>query len=66
MLNEGEIVKKLLKSLQKTQEEIAHELGMTRQNLSHHFRKDILQPDFERLIKEKLNVKRNAIRESLP
>lgn len=36
MQKEGEIIKELLKQIPKNQDDIAIDLGMTRQNLSHH------------------------------
>lgn len=51
--NEGEILRNKLKGTGKTMPEIARVLGMTRQNLNYHLRKDILEDDFKRLLNEK-------------
>lgn len=50
---EGEILKNRLKGTGKKMPEIALILGMTRQNLNYHLRKDKLDNDFKRLLKEK-------------
>ena len=57
MNKEGEILREFIKKKEDWQMgTLAETLGMTRQNLNHHLRKDILDSDFERLIKDKLNI----------
>ena len=57
MTKEGEVLREFIKNKPDWQMGIiAVKLGMTRQNLNYHLRKDILDQDFERLIKEKLNL----------
>lgn len=51
--NEGKILRNKLKGTGKTMPEIASILGMTRQNLNYHLRKEILEDDFKRLLNEK-------------
>ena len=51
--NEGEILRKYIRSSGKTQEEFAELLSMTRQNLGYHMRKDKLDRDFLNLLKSK-------------
>ncbi len=51
--SEGLILKNKLKGTGKTMASIAAILEMTRQNLSYHLRKEVLEPDFKRLLEEK-------------
>lgn len=51
--HEGSILRNYIKRSGKTQDEFSAFLGMTRQNLSHHMRKPVLDDDFRRLLKEK-------------
>lgn len=53
-LHEGEKLREQMKDLKLTQDSIAGMLGMTRQNLNHHLRKEKLDEDFVRLIREKM------------
>ncbi len=57
-MHEGENLKAFLeKSFPRQLGKLAEDkLNMSRQNLNHHLRKQVLEPDFERLIKEKLNI----------
>jgi hypothetical protein len=58
-MSDGEILKAFIKGKPNWQMgDIANKLGMSRQNLNYHLRKDILDADFERLIKEKLKIER--------
>ncbi len=57
MIKEGELLRLFIKNKPEWQMgTLAETLGMSRQNLNHHLRKDILDQDFERLIKDKLNL----------
>ena len=57
MIKEGELLRLYIKNKPEWQMgTLAETLGMSRQNLNHHLRKDILDQDFERLIKDKLNL----------
>lgn len=51
--SEGEILKNRFKGTGKAMKEIAGILGMTRQNLNVHLKKEILGDDFKRLIADK-------------
>jgi len=51
--NEGLSLRELFRKSDKSMGEIAEILGMTRQNLNHHLRKEQLESDFRRLVKEK-------------
>jgi phage repressor protein C with HTH and peptisase S24 domain len=55
-IHEGEALRSKLKASPITMNEISEILGMTRQNLSYHLRKEVLDGDFRRLIKEKLQT----------
>ncbi len=52
--HQGKALREKLKEIDLTQDEISGHLGMSRQNLNHHMRKDILDEGFVRLIKERL------------
>jgi len=51
--NEGQILRNRLKGTGKKMPEIASILGMTRQNLNYHLRKEKLDDAFKRLINDK-------------
>lgn len=51
--SEGESLKNELKGTGRKMDEIAKLLGMSRQNLNYHLRKEILEDDFKRLLAEK-------------
>ncbi len=55
-IHEGEALRSKLKASPVSMNEIADILGMTRQNLSYHLRKEQLDADFRRLIKEKFEM----------
>ena len=54
--HQGNELKLLIKSSGQTMNEVSEILGMTRQNLNYHLRKEILDEDFLRLIFNKLNI----------
>lgn len=76
-MHQGERLRVLFKELKLTQDEIASKLGMTRQNLNYHLRKEELDGNFVRLLKEKIGftsltngfsktVQTNVIEEAAP
>ncbi len=50
--NEGELLRKYLKDKGLNQEEFASSLGMSRQGLGYHFRKEKLDYEFKQLLRE--------------
>jgi transcriptional regulator with XRE-family HTH domain len=59
-MHEGEVLRSFLKGLPNRQMgEIAIDLSMSRQNLNYHLRRDILDPDFERLLKDKMRISKS-------
>jgi hypothetical protein len=51
--NEGELLRRYIRTADKTQEEFAEFLSMTRQNLGYHMRKEKLDKDFKELLLSK-------------
>lgn len=56
-MNEGVILKNFLKGTGKEIGDIAVFLKMSRQNLNHHLRKEILETSFRLLVEKKLGLK---------
>jgi hypothetical protein len=57
--HEGEEVRLAMKGMPKKMGDIATVLGLSRQGLNHHLRKERLEANFERLIGDKLNIYRD-------
>jgi predicted transcriptional regulator len=55
-MNQGNKLRLFLRGLDITMEEIANRLGMTRQNLSYHLRKEKLDADFFASVKSVLHI----------
>lgn len=54
--HEGNELRKYLKRNDLVITKVAKEWGMSRQNLNYHLRKEVLDDDFKRLLKEKMNL----------
>lgn len=56
MQKEGDLLKKAIKGSGKTQDQVAKELGMTRQNLALYFSKEVLPREFVEKVKDVLDI----------
>lgn len=55
-VSEGQLLKNFFKGKGYAMQDIADKLSMTRQNLSHHLRKEVLDANFLRLVEDRLEL----------